>query len=126
MVVRLHNPSSWPTSRQLAPTEVHVWRASLDQPPIPSDKLVQWLSPDERERACRLRGEESRNRFITARGLLRALIGRYLSVKPAGVQITYGPNGKPTVSSTGGVSPLQFNLSHSEGLALYAFASRWR
>ncbi len=124
--MRQRNPSSWTMSCQLAPTEVHVWCASLDQPPIPCDELAEWLSPDERAHACRLRTEQSRNRYITSRGLLRVLIGGYLRVEPAGVQISYGPYGKPNIDSARGAPLLQFNLSHSEGLVLYAFASRWR
>jgi len=124
--VRLFEPVSWPASYQLAPTQVHVWCASLDQPPIRSEELAEWLSPDERAHARRLRSEESRSHYINSRGLLRVLIGGYLGMEPSGVQFSIGPHGKPDVGSAGGASLLQFNLSHSEGLVLFAFASRWR
>jgi 4'-phosphopantetheinyl transferase len=125
-MARSVKPRPWPASCQLAPEEVHVWRASLDHPPIASNELAQCLSPDERAHAGRLRFDESRNRYNNSRGLLRVLIGGYLGMEPAEVRFTYGPHGKPGVGAAGGASLLQFNLSHAEELALYAFTCRWR
>ncbi len=97
--------------------EVHVWRVDLDG--APEAAVASSLSADERERARRFRFERDRQRFVAARGLLRRLVGRYLDQEPARVRFGYGPRGKPFVDAAGG---LRFNVSHSAGLALVAFA----
>ncbi len=101
------------------PDEVHVWHADLDR--LPEAVLAASLSADERERGRRFHFERDRRRFVTARGLLRLVLGRYLDMRPAGVRFGYGPRGKPFLASADG---LRFNVSHSGGLALLAFA--WR
>jgi 4'-phosphopantetheinyl transferase len=46
------------------------------------------------------------------------LLGQYLGVRPATIQVNYGSKGKPTLGETGAV---EFNASHSDGLAVFAF-----
>jgi 4'-phosphopantetheinyl transferase len=99
--------------------EVHVWSVDLDG--VAEAEVASSLSADERERAGRFRFERDRRRFVVARGLLRRLVGRYLDREPASVRFGYGPRGKPSVAAGDGI---RFNLSHSAGLALLAFA--WR
>ena len=101
----------------LAPGEVEVWAACLDE--LPEAALGVPLSADERERGARFRFERDRRRFVTARGLLRVLLGRYLDLDPAGLRFAHGPRGKPFLAEADG---LRFNLSHSGGVALLAFA----
>lgn len=101
----------------LRPGEVHVWAARLDDLPE-ADLLVQ-LSVDERERARRFAFERDRRHFTSARGFLRILLGRYLGRDPSTLRFAVGPRGKPFLSGSEGP---RFNLSHSGGLALLAFA----
>jgi len=101
----------------LDPGEVQVWAVCLDD--LPEAALRIPLSADERKRGGRFHFEHDRRRFVTARGLLRVLLGRYLDVDPAGVRFAHGPRGKPFLAEGDG---LRFNLSHSGGLALLAFA----
>src|SRR5436309_1361860 len=79
---------------KLSPDAVHVWRAWLDQPQPLEDFLVT-LAPDEKARAVRFRFQQHRERFIIARGLLRAMLGRYLKIKPESLSFGYGAHGKP-------------------------------
>ena len=58
---------------------------------------------------------------MVGRGILRALLGRYLDCDPAEIRFHYGPNGKPALVSPASADVLHFNLAHSDGLALYAF-----
>jgi 4'-phosphopantetheinyl transferase len=99
--------------------EVHVWRASLDVTPRRRTSLLATLSSDERARADRFHFERDRHHFITGRGLLRAILARYLETAPAALQFHYDAHGKPRLA---GAFPdrLRFNVSHSHGLALYA------
>lgn len=102
--------------------QIQVWWAWLDRPPYPLWRLSALLSSDEVSRARRFHFERDRIRFVTAHGMLRILLGHYLALPPQEIQIAYGRNGKPLVADCHGTDGLQFNLSHSEALAVYAFA----
>lgn len=109
-----------PTDLIVTNSDVHVWRAALTQPLARVQQLVQTLSADERIRAERFYFERDRNRFIVGRGLLRMVLSCYVGIAPEQLQFCYGSRGKPTLAETPGGSKLRFNLSHSEGMALYA------
>jgi 4'-phosphopantetheinyl transferase len=96
--------------------EVHWLQCRLDEaaPAWPIDAL----SSDEIGRAARLQRARDRQRFVAARAWLRHVLGRYLAVPPHAVAFAQGPHGKPSLAGAGGA--LQFNLSHSGGVALLA------
>jgi 4'-phosphopantetheinyl transferase len=97
--------------------EVHVWRASLDQPAADYTML---LSSDERARADRFRFEQERRRFIVGRGALRIILGRYLNSPPEKIKFEYHAHGKPSLPDRLLPLEIRFNLSHSEDMALLA------
>jgi 4'-phosphopantetheinyl transferase len=50
------------------------------------------------------------------------MLARYLETAPHEIQFSYSPHGKPELAiTTSQARPLNFNLAHSGGLALYAF-----
>ena len=110
-----------PLDLELKTDEIHVWRASLDQSISQSRRLRKILSMDERIRAERFHFEQDRKRFIVGRGILRTILGRYLNEEPDRLQFCYGKHGKPELPDTFGKRAILFNMSDSEGLALYAF-----
>ena len=97
--------------------EVHVWRASLEEPPDVIAHLRSLLAADERDRADRFHFARDRDRYTVGRGVLRMLLGRYLRVPADSLRFDYGEFDKPMVAGGG----IHFNLSHSGSLALYAF-----
>jgi 4'-phosphopantetheinyl transferase len=102
--------------------EVHVWRASLDADPATVERLLGYLSPVEKDRAARFLSPRDGNRFTVCRGILRELLGGYLH-RPAGdICLEVGQRGKPVLHADAGMPDLRFNLSNSQGVALYAFA----
>jgi 4'-phosphopantetheinyl transferase len=109
-----------PTSLTLSPPETHLWRVKLDLAPARLPQVAQTLSPDEQQRADRFRFPIHRQHFIASRGYLRLILSRYLTIDPAEIQFCYSPYGKPTLAADCVSWPLHFNLSHSQGLALYA------
>ena len=111
-----------PLSPKLRADEVHLWRASLDCGSSVLSRLEATLSPDEIARADRFVFETDRSHFVMGRGILRELLGSYLMLSPAALQFSYGIHGKPALELESGGSSLQFNLSHSGGLAVYAFS----
>ena len=108
----------WPTGPDRAvagDAELHVWRAELDSIEAPAGDR---LPADDRERSERILVEPGRRRWIAARWALRRTLCRYLDdVAPEELELELDENGKPRIA---GPTPVRFNLSHSEGLALIA------
>lgn len=111
-----------PYNLELSEREIHVWRAHLNCEATVLSQLEATLDADEKARADRFYFERDRNAFVATRGILRQLLGRYLNHSPAQLQFSYGPQGKPSLQSSQSERPIQFNVSHSHGLALLAFA----
>ena len=101
------------------PGDVHVWRLTTDRLPDELDHLHALLSDGERRRAARFRFDDDRSRFITRRGLLRVVLAQYLECDPARIAFELNAFGKPTLTNRGRLR-LQFNASHSAGVALVA------
>jgi 4'-phosphopantetheinyl transferase len=112
------NPAA---SFQLVHDDVHIWSASLEQPAEYREKLFLLLSFDERTRVERFYFEKDRNRYIIGRGLLRILLGGYLGLNPSTIQFTYGAYGKPALAEEVHGRALEFNVSHSNDMAVYIF-----
>src|SRR4051812_6832866 len=99
--------------------EVHVWRATLDQPAPGIAAFMRILSADERARAEKFQFEADRKRHIIGRGLSRTLLGHCLGRPAQGLQFEYNEFGKPALRRGLG-PPVQFNISHSGELVLVA------
>ena len=104
---------------KLAPAEVHLWQARLDH--RLADDLKRLLSPDELSRADRFHSSKDRDHFIVARGLLRILLAAYVGIDSAELRFSYADKGKPSLEESQRTA-INFNLAHSHGRALYAFA----
>jgi 4'-phosphopantetheinyl transferase len=104
--------------------EVHVWRISLKVTPYHVRMLEQLLSADELEKAARFHFHKDRDHFIVARGTLRSIVGKYLKMPPDKLKFYYGSHGKPSLEEKTNPGMIQFNISHSKGLALCAVAHR--
>lgn len=111
-----------PHDLTLAREEVHVWRAGLDMAPPDAERLLPLLSADEQRRAEAYCRPELRRAFLVARGLLRTLLARYLATTPDQVNLIYNAHGRPELGPELGQAELNFNLSHSGSVVLYAFA----
>jgi phosphopantetheinyl transferase len=92
--------------------DIEVWTVPLDD--LSTDASV--LSTDEQERARRYSHDRDRDNFIRARRWLRTVLAGHLRVKPASIDIEYGPHGKPFVRYGG----IHFNLAHSGSQAILA------
>ena len=106
-----------PDRPRLEGNVVHVWRLDLS---APRDDLSWLLAADEKERAKRFARDADRCRWTLTRGVLRLLLSRYVDTDPQALCFTRGRHGKPALS--GGPPALNFNLSHSGDIALYAVA----
>jgi 4'-phosphopantetheinyl transferase len=109
-----------PETLTLGGDDVHVWRVRLSQNASRLQSLLQTLAADEQARAERFYFQRDRERFIVARGVLRAILGCYLNLEPSHLRFGYSPYGKPALARDSGGDALRFNVSHSHGLALVA------
>jgi 4'-phosphopantetheinyl transferase len=94
--------------------EVRWIDLDVDEPSC--SRFAAMLSSEEHRRADRLHFAVDRRRYIVRRGRLRELLGRRLDCDPRDVPITCNAFGKPRVEG----SDVNFNLSHSRGVALVA------
>ena len=96
-----------------------VWRARLE---VGADRLAALaglLDGTERKQAAAFAFERDRRHYTAAHGMLREVLAACTGICPAGLDFALGPNGKPHLDPA---RDLQFNMSHSTGVALYAVA----
>jgi 4'-phosphopantetheinyl transferase len=89
-------------------------------PRAASEPLEAALSRDERARAARFRFERDRRRFVVCRSRLRAILARYVGVSPGEIGFVYGEHGKPALAPPWDQTQIEFNLSHTQELAVVA------
>ena len=99
---------------------VHVWAVRLDDTKVDLDGGRELLSPDERERAARFHFERHRRRYLIAHIALHWILSRYLQIDPARLYFDLGSTGKPKLPPALVPAGVEFNLSHSNEMALLA------
>jgi 4'-phosphopantetheinyl transferase len=102
--------------------EVHVWRANLDSLDGAAERLGEVLAEAELERASRFVAPADRRRYVLRRASLRVILARYEGASPGELRFRCDGNGKPHLEGATGPNGLRFNVSHSEGLALYSIS----
>jgi len=106
----------------IKPQTIHIWPIVLTDFVAEEQVLFNLLSEDEVARALRLHLPLHRQRYVITRGLLRRLLSLYTDIPPGEIIFSYGPKGKPYLEENNNSLNLQFNLSHSDERAIYAFA----
>ena len=101
-----------------APDSVDVWVIHLDRDPAFGSFDI--LAADEQARARALRRPIDRDRYVAAHVALRVLLSRYIHEAPDRILFSSGIQGKPLLRS---VNAVEFNLSHSNNLALVAVSA---
>jgi 4'-phosphopantetheinyl transferase len=121
MMTHSNTWNSPPRQPILESNNIHIWRVSLDSTSVRVKDLFGLLTNDEANCALRFHFQRDANRFIIVRGVLRLLLSTYLQIPPEQVRFRYGTHGRPFLASDQNDSFLDFNVSHSNGLALLAF-----
>ena len=104
--------------------EVQVWRVDLEAIRGDESRWQKALSPDESNRASRFHFVADRQRFVASRALLRTILGCYLAIEPKSLSFIYSQKEKPSLAPGSASSGITFNISHSGGIALFAFARK--
>jgi 4'-phosphopantetheinyl transferase len=105
---------------ELAGSDIHVWPVILRGDEDVVLKFAGLLAPSEANRADGFLFEHLSRSFVLSHGVLRVLTGHYLKTDPSIIRFVFGPKGKPAVSPR---TSLQFNMSHSGDMALFAFTN---
>ncbi|MDH3692750.1 MAG: 4'-phosphopantetheinyl transferase superfamily protein [Gammaproteobacteria bacterium] len=116
----------WPRScNPLTPQDgdVHVWCISLIATSSDYEDLFSILSPDEQERARRYRFDKDRHRFVSCRGRVRMILASYLDESANLIQFEYSSFGKPSLAGPWADSKLEFNVSNSGEIGLFAISN---
>jgi 4'-phosphopantetheinyl transferase len=103
---------------QLRNNEIHIYSASLLIAPDAQKYMLSLLNKDECSRAERFHSPSHQRRFIAAHAMLRMILGNYLDVHPTAVEFTFNKYHKPSLLNH---PDLQFNMSHSDEMVVYAF-----
>lgn len=107
---------------ELSHDEIHVWHQSLTWGLGVIQSLRELLSPDELARAERYRFNEDRKEYILARGTLRMLLSSYAKVPAKELRFGYSEFGRPSLLTETPADAVDFNVTHSGDMALFAFA----
>ncbi len=101
--------------------KIELWWTELNLPSDTIETLSGYLDKSEKEAISKLKFEWLRNRAVISKGLLRALIAGYLGKHPSELKFSFNDFGKPFLADT--QEDLQFNLSHSDDVIVFAFTS---
>ncbi len=97
-----------------------VWHIPLMATPEEEQRFRDVLSATERERADAFQLAGPRRRFVVARAAQRQILADLLSRRPQDLRFVLGPCGKPSLDPCLGEADIQFNMTHSNELALLA------
>jgi len=97
---------------------VHLWWISLDVSEENLQNLSSLLSESEKIKADRFKFPQHQRRYQAVHGILRIILARYLNLDPTQINFTHSDRGKPYLTDDCNPLNLQFNLSHSENMAI--------
>lgn len=104
--------------------EVQLWRVDIEAIRAEESRWQKVLSSDESTRASRFHFPADRQRFVATRALLRTILAGYLATDPKRLSFSYSKREKPSLGPDHATRGVTFNVSHSGGIALLAFARR--
>ena len=105
----------------ISSNEIHIWTSHLRLTTQQEDESLNLLSNDECIRAKRFHFPIHRKRFVAARSTLRNILSCYLNILPKEIIFLYDDYQKPYLKISFNTD-LQFNVSHSHDIALFAFS----
>lgn len=102
--------------------DIHVWKINMTNNPVFIDRFRSNLTHDELKLANNYYHEKDKNCFLLCRGMLRQLLSCYTNIPVDEVCIQTNEFGKPYIDNNINDVSIQFNVSRSHMLILFAFA----
>jgi 4'-phosphopantetheinyl transferase len=99
---------------------IDLWNVQLDEPHQSHSENLTLLSESEKKRHDRFVSHMDQEHYAAAHASLRRILAGYLKVAPADIAFCVNEHDKPAVEPGCNPDRLEFNLSHSAGLALVA------
>lgn len=99
---------------------VIIWKIRISQFYDSEAYYLSLLNDQEKLHAHSLVTRELTSRYVIAQGILRRILGNYLSIKPKKIEFAHGPHNKPFLADNH--MRLQFNMSRSHDLVLIGFS----
>ncbi len=103
--------------------EIHLWSSFLDQPDDIINRFYEVLSEEEKYRINKYKYKSLRYRHTVSKGLLKDFISKYLNIETKEISFVQNEYGKPSLQPELNEIGLQFNVSHSEHLGMFAFTT---
>jgi len=104
--------------------EILIWFIEPEtiQDPARLSRFLQWLSPEERAQHQRFRFDKHRHTYLVSHALMRGALSLSTQVEPAQFAFKTNAYGKPFVVAPTQHQTVNFNLSHTDGLAAIAIS----
>ncbi len=110
----------------LKENDIDIWISSFDQfrDDIPVSDYKRLLTCDELKRLDSIVRENHRIQYLVSRALLRTVLNKYTAIPPASIKFSYNKYGKPYLNPAINRHDIEFNLSHSNGIAVCAITAK--
>ncbi|HYF97970.1 MAG TPA: 4'-phosphopantetheinyl transferase superfamily protein [Coxiellaceae bacterium] len=111
-----------PQQLSLVPHTLQLWAVEIESFLSQAEILAECLSEEEMHQAQRFVTTQLGNNYIVAHAFLRKILGAYLGLEASKIKFSTREQGKPCLDPTHHSVSLEFNMSHTKGLALYGVA----
>ncbi|MFA4890977.1 MAG: 4'-phosphopantetheinyl transferase superfamily protein [Candidatus Gracilibacteria bacterium] len=99
--------------------KIDLWKVNIGDIEGDMQSIPEILSDDEVDRASKYRLNSDKVNFIISRTILKIILSSYLEKHPKDIVFSYTNTLKPVLNMQGR-NRICFNVSHSNGLILYA------
>lgn len=107
---------------KIEPQVIHLWQIPLHTPISPNLPYEEILDTDELLMAKRLRSASGKQHYLTSHVALRHILSSYLGCLAKEIPYTFNKYGKRYLRPEENPLGIEFNLSHSQDLAVCAVA----
>ena len=105
---------------ELGDNDIHIWLNYLNVHEARIKHLYPLLSNNEKERSERFKFYKHRKAFIASHGFLHTALAYYIEANAGEIEFTQAELGKPSLITEQNSAGIQFNLSHSNNMAILA------
>lgn len=104
----------------LVDNEIHIWLNYLNVHEARIKHLYPLMSAAEKERSERFKFYKHRKAFIASHGFMHTVLAYYINTPANEITFSHSKNGKPSLIKEQNPGNIQFNLSHSNSIAMLA------